>query len=62
MSKVFDDVIDPNQRAQIRSRSVAVNLRSILFMKEHCQEEDVDAVLMLRRHLIQLAISLLKKY
>jgi hypothetical protein len=45
MSKVLDDIIDPNQTAYVRGRSVADNLRSILFMKEHCQEEGLDAVL-----------------
>ena len=45
MSTVLDDVINPNQTAYVRGRSVADNLRSILFMKEHCQREDLDAVL-----------------
>jgi hypothetical protein len=45
MSKVLDDVIDPNQTAHVKGRSVAVYLCSNLFMKEHCQEENLDAVL-----------------
>jgi hypothetical protein len=44
MTKFFDDLIDPNQTAYFRDRSVADNLHSILIMKEHCQEEDLDAV------------------
>jgi hypothetical protein len=45
MSKVLDDLIDPNQTAYVKGRSVTDNLRSILFMKDHCVEEEVDAVL-----------------
>ncbi len=45
MSKVLDDVIHPNQTACVRGGSVADNLGSILFMKKHCQEEILDAVL-----------------
>jgi hypothetical protein len=45
MSKVLGYVIDPNQTTYVKGRSVADNLRSILFMKEHCQEEGLDAAL-----------------
>ena len=45
MSKVLDDLIDPNQTAYVNGRSVTDNLRSILFMKDHCVEEGVEAVL-----------------
>jgi hypothetical protein len=39
MLKVHDDVIDPNQTANVGGRSVAENLSCILFIKEHFQKE-----------------------
>jgi hypothetical protein len=45
MLKVLDEVIDLNQAAYVKGRSVTDNLRSILFMKDNCIEEKVDAVL-----------------
>ncbi len=44
MSKVLDDLIDMNQTAYVNGRSVTDDLR-ILFMKDHCIEEGIDAVL-----------------
>jgi hypothetical protein len=45
VSKVLDDMIDPNQTAYINGRSVTDSLWSILLMKDHCKEEAIDAVL-----------------
>ena len=45
VSKVLDEVIDKNQTAYVGGRAVADNLRSILFMKDHCREKGIDAVL-----------------
>jgi hypothetical protein len=45
MLKVLDDLLGPNQTANVNGRSVTDNLPSILFMKDHCMEREVDAVL-----------------
>jgi hypothetical protein len=45
MSKVLDYIIDPNQTAYVNGRSVTDILLSILFTKDHCIEEGIDAVL-----------------
>jgi hypothetical protein len=44
-SKVLDSIIDPSQTAYVPGRSVADNLRSNFFYKNHCCKNDVDAVL-----------------
>ena len=38
VSKVLDEVIDLNQMAYVGGGAVADNLRSILFIKNHCRE------------------------
>jgi hypothetical protein len=43
--KVLDELIDLNQTAYISGRSVTDSLLSILFMKDHCIVEGIDAVL-----------------
>ena len=49
MSGVLNEIIDVNQTAYVKGRAVAdnlmVNLRHLMFMKDHCAEEMVDAVL-----------------
>ena len=45
VSKVLDEVIDQNQTAYVGGRAVADNLRSIMFMKDHCREKKIKAVL-----------------
>ena len=45
MSKVLDEVIDINQSAYISGRSVSDNLLSIMFMKDYCCDENIEAVL-----------------
>jgi hypothetical protein len=45
MIKVIEDVIDVNQTAYVKGRSVSDNLRGITFMKNRCEEEGIDAVL-----------------
>ena len=45
VSKVLEEILDPSQTAYVNGRSGADNLRSILFMRDHCVEEDLDSVL-----------------
>ena len=45
VSKVLDEVIDQNQTAYVSGRAVADNLRCIKFMKDHCRQKDIDAIL-----------------
>ena len=40
MAKVLDEVIDHSQTAYVGGRAVADNLRSIMFMKDHCREKN----------------------
>ena len=42
---MLDEVIDQNQTAYVGGRAVADNLRSILFLKAHCREKNINAVL-----------------
>ena len=39
------EIIDRNQTAYERGRSVADNLRSMMFLKDHCMEEQIEAAL-----------------
>jgi hypothetical protein len=45
MSKILDSIIDPSQTAYVRGRSVADNLRSNFFLKNHCKINNLEAVL-----------------
>ena len=45
ISKVLDEVTDHNQTAYVGGRDSANNLCSILFMKDHCSSNQIDAVL-----------------
>jgi hypothetical protein len=45
MSKVIVDLIDPNQTVCVNVRSVTDNLQIILFVKDCCIKEEVNAVL-----------------
>jgi hypothetical protein len=45
MSKVLGELIDETQTAYVCGRSIADNLRSFQFLKNHCAEEKDDAVL-----------------
>ncbi len=44
MAKALGEQIDPHQTAYISGRSVTDSLSNILFMKDHCIEEGIDAV------------------
>jgi len=44
-SKVLDSIIDPSQTAYVPGRSVADNLRTNFFYKNHCKKNNTDAVL-----------------
>ena len=44
-SKVLESIIDPSQTAYVPGRSVADNLRSNFFYKNHCNKNNIDAVL-----------------
>jgi hypothetical protein len=44
-SKVLESIIDPSQTAYVPVRSVADNLRSNFFYKNHCNKNNIDAVL-----------------
>ncbi len=44
-SKVLDSIIDSSQTAYVPGRSVADNLRANFFIKKHCQNKNIDAVL-----------------
>ena len=45
MALILDEIIDKNQTAYVKGRAVADNLRSLMFIKDHCIEEQIDAVL-----------------
>ena len=45
MALILDEIIDKNQTAYVKGRAVADNLRSMMFIKDHCMEEQIDAVL-----------------
>ena len=45
MSQVLDEIVDVNQTAYISGRAVADNLHCIMLMKDHCVEENIEAVL-----------------
>ena len=45
MSKVLGEIIDECQTAYVEGRSIADNLRTMMFMKDECAEKQVDAVL-----------------
>ena len=45
MSGVLKEIIDESQTAYVKGRAVADGLRSIMFLKDHCVEEKVDALL-----------------
>ena len=42
---MLDEVIDQNQTAYVGGRAVVDNLRSILFIKNHCGEKKINAVI-----------------
>jgi hypothetical protein len=42
---VLESIIDPSQTAYVPGRSVADNLRSNFFYKNHCSKNNIDAVL-----------------
>jgi hypothetical protein len=44
-SKVLDSIIDSSQTAYVPGRSVADNLRANFFIKNHCRNKNIDAVL-----------------
>jgi hypothetical protein len=44
-SKVLESIIDPSQTAYVPGRSVADNLQSNFFYKNHCNKNNIDAVL-----------------
>ena len=45
VSKVLDSIIDVSQTAYVPGRSVADNLRSNFFFRNHCVKKSIDAVL-----------------
>ena len=45
MAKITDKIIDKTQTAYIPGRSVMDNIRSNLFLKNHCKTNNLDAVL-----------------
>ena len=45
MSKVLGEIIDECQTAYVKGRTVADNLRTMMFMKDECVEKQIDAVL-----------------
>jgi hypothetical protein len=45
MSKVTDKLIDITQTAYVPGRSVMDNIRSNLYLKNHCRSKNIDAVL-----------------
>jgi exonuclease III len=45
ISKVLDSIIDVSQTAYVPGRSVADNLRSNFFFRNHCVKKSIDAVL-----------------
>ncbi len=45
MSKVMNVLIDPDQMEFVNGRSLTDNLCSILFMKDHCMEKEINGVL-----------------
>ena len=45
MSGLLNEIIDESQTAYVKGRAVADGLRSIMFLKDHCVEEKVDALL-----------------
>jgi hypothetical protein len=45
MSRVLGEIIDENQTAYVKGRSVTDNLRSMKFMKEHCIQNEIDGIL-----------------
>ena len=44
-SKMLDELIDHTQTAYVGGRAVADNICSIYFMKYHCKEKRINAVL-----------------
>ena len=43
--KFIQTIIDENQTAYIKGRSVTDNLRSMMFIKDHYMDEQIDSVL-----------------
>ena len=44
MSRVLGEIITDTQTAYVKGRSVTDNLRSMMFLKDHCLEEKIEAV------------------
>jgi hypothetical protein len=45
MSKVLNEIIDPSQTAYIPGRSVIDNIRSNMYVKDHCKKKGINAIL-----------------
>lgn len=45
VSKVLESIIDDSQTAYVPGRSVADNLRTNFFLKQYCEEKNLDSVL-----------------
>ena len=45
MSKVLGEIKDSKQTSYVKGRSVADNLRSMMFLNVHCMEEQIEAVI-----------------
>ena len=45
MTRIMSEIIDVNQTAYIKGRSIMDNLRSISFLKQHCEENKIEAAL-----------------
>ena len=41
---MLDEIVDNNQTAYVKGRAVGDNLRSMKFLKDHCMEDEVEAV------------------
>ena len=44
MSRVLGEIITDTQTAYVKGRSVTDNLRSMMFLRDHCLEEKIEAV------------------